>query len=118
MRTIRLFVIVVFSFFLIACATNQINHHQLSFLNKNMPRDEVIRRFERTPAASGEVNTKGRNILFDRYAMNNGIQIDWYFLAYESNRLLYWGYASEFRKHGDPVLNEAIEQGMFVGMSK
>lgn len=100
------------------CATHQINHHQLSALNKNMPREDVLKRFEKAPIATGEVSINGRTILFDRFLMNNGVQSDWYFLAYETNRLLYWGYASEFRKLSDLFLNQVIDEGMRVTVPK
>ncbi len=40
--------------------------------------------------------------------MNNGLQTDLYLLAYENNRLLYWGYVSEFRRSQDTDLNTAL----------
>lgn len=103
---------VFIAFLLSACVTNQISHYQLSHLNKNMSRLEVNKKFEKPPTASADVSVNGRNFLFDRYPMNNGVQIDWYFLAFEADRLVYWGYASEFRKLNDDTLAKAIDEGM------
>lgn len=98
--------------FISACNTNQINHYQLSELNKGMSRMEVVAKFQKSAYASVEVQIDGRKIAFDRYSMNNGMQTDWYFLAFEAERLIYWGYASEFRKLNDATLIKAIDEGM------
>jgi hypothetical protein len=100
------------TFFVSACTTNNINHFQLAVLDKGMVRAEVAAKLKKPVYASAVVQTDGRSITFDRYAMNNGVQTDWYFLAFEKERLIYWGYASEFRKLSDATLNKAIDEGM------
>lgn len=114
MKRLIFIVTITVAVLLAACATNQISHYQLSFLNKSMLRDEVLSKFEKAPSASGNVFVNGRRIHFDRYRMNNGVYSDWYFLAFESDRLLYWGYAAEFRRLADPVLSQAIDEGIKV----
>lgn len=59
------------------------------------------------PAGAG-----GRTFEFHRFQMNNGVQSDLYLLAYERNRLTYWGYVPEFRRLNDAELNAALTNVM------
>jgi hypothetical protein len=44
------------------------------------------------------------------YRLNNGMQTDPYYLAYERQRLVYWGYLNEFRRQQDDDLGVAVGQ--------
>lgn len=91
-----------------ACAGPQIYHGQLSALDKGMSPEAVHTRFQQPPLSMLTGIGGGRAFEFHRFRMNNGLQTDLYLLAYEKNRLLYWGYVSEFRRLQDADLNAAL----------
>lgn len=91
-----------------ACAGPQIHYAQLSALDKGMSTEAVTARFQQPPLSVHTGVGGGRAFDFYRYTMNNGLQADLYLLAYEGNRLLYWGYVSEFRRQQDADLNAAL----------
>jgi hypothetical protein len=93
---------------LIGCAGPQIHHAQLSALDKGMSPDAVSSRFQQPPLSVHTGSGGGRSFEFHRFRMNNGVQTDLYLLAYEKNRLVYWGYVSEFRRLPDNDLNSAL----------
>lgn len=93
---------------LIGCAGPQIHHSQLSILDKGMSPEAVNVRFQQPPLSMHTGSVGGRSFDFHRFRMNNGLQTDLYLLAYENNRLLYWGYVSEFRRSQDADLNTAL----------
>ncbi len=91
-----------------ACGGPQIGHGQLSALDKGMSPETVTARFQQ-PAVSVHTGVGGgRTFDFHRYKMHNGMHADLYLLAYERNRLVYWGYISEFRRQQDADLNSAL----------
>lgn len=91
-----------------ACGGPQIGHGQLSTLDKGMSPETVIARFHQPPVSVHSGVGGGRTFAFHQYKMNNGMHGDLYLLAYERNRLVYWGYISEFRRQQDADLNSAL----------
>lgn len=91
-----------------ACTGPQIHHGQLSALDKGMSPEMVGTRFQQPPLSVHTGIGGGRSFDFHRFRMNNGLQTDLYLLAYEKNRLLYWGYVFEFRRLQDTDLNAAL----------
>lgn len=95
---------------LAACAGPQIFQDQLSSLDKGLSTAEVQARLTQAPLAQHRVEIGGRAFDIHAYRLNNGLQIDPYYLAYENQRLAYWGYLSEFRRQQDRDLGLAIGQ--------
>lgn len=93
---------------LAACAGPQIHHSQLSMLDKGLPPARVTSLLQQEPLSRHIVKGGQRTFEFHRFRMNNGLQVDPYFLAYEQDRLLYWGYVSEFRRLPDRDLNDGL----------
>ena len=93
---------------LTGCAGPQIYHAQLAALDKGMLPEAVTTRLQQSPLSVHTSTGGGRSFEFHRFRMNNGLQTDLYLLAYEKNRLLYWGYVSEFRRLSDNDLNAAL----------
>jgi hypothetical protein len=93
-----------------SCAGPQIHHGQLSLLDKGLQPNQVISRLQLEPLSTHAANSGGRMFEFQRYRLNNGIQQDVYFLAYEDQRLAYWGYISEFRRQQDMGLASALDK--------
>lgn len=90
------------------CAGPQIYHGQLSTLDKGLSPDTVQARLKLPPLSVHTAKAAGRTFDFHRFRMNNGMQVDLYLLAYEGDRLVYWGYVPEFRRLQDRPLNEAL----------
>ncbi len=95
---------------LVGCQAISISHYQLSSLNKGMARTEVATKLQPGPRASATAQVGSRSFSFESYLMNNGVQVDHYVLAYEGDRLVYWGYISEFRKLQDADLVAAVNK--------
>lgn len=93
---------------LAGCAGPQLYLGQLKVLDKGLSPSQAVTRLEQQPRASQSVEANGRSFLFQRYRLYNGLNGDVYFLAYERDRLLYWGYISEFRRQPDRDLNAAL----------
>lgn len=93
---------------LVACQTVSITHFQLSALNKGMTKSDVATKLQPGPRGRADSKVGNRQFSFESYLLNNGVQVDHYVLAYESERLVYWGYISEFRKLQDSALVEAV----------
>lgn len=93
---------------LIGCAGPQIHHRQLSILDKGMSSETVNTRFRQSPISVHTSIGGGRSFDFHRFKINNGSETDLYLLAYEKDRLVYWGYISEFRRLQDTDLNTAL----------
>lgn len=94
--------------FLWGCAGPQISHTQLSGLDKGMAIDKVNTRLQQQPLSTHTGIAGDRTFVFHRFNLNNGMQSDLYLLAYEQDRLLYWGYVSEFRRQPDAAMNAAL----------
>jgi hypothetical protein len=97
---------------LAACAGPQIYYGQLANLDKGMSQEQVTARLKQPPLSVHTANAGGRAFEFHRFRMNNGVQADLYLLAYERNRLTYWGYVPEFRRLSDADLNAALTSVM------
>jgi hypothetical protein len=95
---------------LAACAGPQIFHGQLSSLDKGLSMLEVEGRLTQAPLARHTVTAGGRMFDVHAYRLNNGMQVDPYYLAYERHRLVYWGYLNEFRRQPDEDLGWAVGQ--------
>ena len=93
---------------LAACAAPQLFHPQLSMLDKGLAPAEVVARLKQAPLSTHRVTAGSRAFDFHRYNLNNGLQADLYFLAYERDRLVFWGYVTEFRRQPDAVLSQAL----------
>lgn len=93
-----------------ACAAPQIYHGQLSALDKGLSPAEAVARLKLPPTWTDTATVEGRTFTFQRYALNNGIQTDLYLLAYEKERLVFWGYVAEFRRQPDRDLSAAVGQ--------
>lgn len=95
---------------LAACAGPQIFHGQLSTLDKGLSTFEVESRLTQAPLARHTEAVGGRVFDIHAYRLNNGLQTDPYYLAYERQRLVYWGYLNEFRRQQDDDLGVAVGQ--------
>jgi hypothetical protein len=95
--------------FLVGCAIQQINQNSLSKLDKGISQNETLARIKTPPFSSQVILVNDRNILFDRYELNTGMSYSKYYLAYEGNKLIYWGYVSDFKRNQDASLVKAIE---------
>ncbi|MGE0098811.1 MAG: hypothetical protein AB7S86_10720 [Hydrogenophaga sp.] len=95
---------------LAACAGPQIFQGQLSSLDKGLSTLEVETRLTQAPLARHRVELGARVFEIHAYRLNNGLQIDPYYLAYEQQRLVYWGYLNEFRRQPDRDLSQAVGQ--------
>ena len=100
----------VFALALASCAGPQIHHGQLALLDKGMQASQVMSKLQLEPLSRHAAAADGRQFDFHRYQLNNGLQQDVYFLAYEDQRLAYWGYISEFRRHQDRSLASALDK--------
>lgn len=107
-RIARLMAALAAGLLLTACVGPQIFHTQLSSLDLGLSPAQVETRLA-GPALARESVTVGTRV-FDihAYRLNNGMQTDPYYLAYESQRLAYWGYLSEFRRQSDRDLATAV----------
>lgn len=88
----------------------QIHHEQLAQLDKGMPKLAVAQRLGLGPLAEYRAEADGRSFVFHQYRMNNGVQLDRYLVAYENDKVLYWGYVSEFRRHPDAAMGQALSK--------
>lgn len=95
----------VLVFVLTGCAGPQLFHQQLSVLDKGLTADQVISKLQLPPLSIHTSNVGSRTFEFHRYLLNNGLDSDSYFLAYEQQRLIYWGYVTEYRRQPDRELN-------------
>jgi hypothetical protein len=107
--SIRRLAAVLFVVLLASCAGPQIYHGQLGQLDKGLLPSQVISRLQLEPLSTRTASGAGRTFEFHQYRMNNGIQRDVYLLAYEDQRLIYWGYISEFRRQPDRNLARALD---------
>jgi hypothetical protein len=98
----------VVAILLSSCAGPQIFHPQLSALDKGLSKTQVVSRLSLPPLSTHTAVVGGRSFDFHRYHMNNGVHTDLYFLAYERDRLVFWGYVSEFRRQPDDELSLAL----------
>jgi hypothetical protein len=95
---------------LAGCASPQIYHRQLAVLDKGQSPERAHALLEQGPLSIQEGRAGGRTLEFHRYLLNNGVQLDTYFLAFEQRRLVYWGFVSEFRRQPDADLAAALVQ--------
>lgn len=95
-----------------ACALPQIHQHQLSYLDKGLSESEAISRLSLQPLSRHEATIGSRSFVIQRYRLNNGLQLDPYFLSFEANRLVFWGYINEYRRHPDRDLNAALNTAL------
>ena len=97
---------------LAGCVGPQLNGHMLGFLDKGMSPQTVKAKFQQEPLAVQTGKSGNRVVEFQRYMMANGVQVDTYILAFENDKLLYWGYVSEFRRLNDQGLNAALNDAL------
>lgn len=95
---------------LCACGVPQIHQSQLASLDKGLTPTEVVALLKLPPAGVLHTVADGRAFKFYQYRMNNGLQTDRYLIAFEGDKLVYWGYLDEFRKHPDKALATAAGQ--------
>lgn len=100
--------LLVLSLALAAC-TATLSHYQLSALNRGMSPQQVAEAVKLPPLAKASVAADGRSFEFQHYRLNDGMGAQAYFMAFEKERLVYWGYASEFRRHPDAALGRALD---------
>lgn len=112
-RTIYRTALIVFcALLLTGCALPQIHHTQLIGLNLGMTPVESERTLKLPPVASYSTAVDGVPYTFQRYNMNNGMELNIYLIAFEDNRLKYWGYIEDFRRHPDKRLVRALDNVM------
>jgi hypothetical protein len=92
--------------------TAPLSHQQLSAFSRGMSPQEVVEKTKIAPLAKTTVTADGRSFEFQRYALNNGMGVDVYFLAFEKGGLVYWGYPSEFRRHPDATYGRALDMAI------
>lgn len=106
----RLAAVLLSGVLLTACVGPQIFHGQLSSLDKGLSPPEVETRLIQPALARETVTVGGRDFDIHIYRLNNGLQTDPYYLAYENRRLAYWGYMNEFRRQQDRDLGTAVDR--------
>lgn len=104
----RLAAVVVAGLMLVACAGPQIHHGQLSLLDKGLSPPQVEAKLAGPSLARESVTVGARVFDIHAYRLYNGMFTDAYYLAYEHQRLAYWGYLSEFRRQPDSDLATAV----------
>ncbi|MEW6563129.1 MAG: hypothetical protein AB1400_07855 [Pseudomonadota bacterium] len=109
---IRTTLIAVCALLLTACALPQIHHNQLVGLNLGMTPVESERTLQLAPLSSYPTAVEGVSYTFQRYNLNNGMELSLYLLAFEDNKLKYWGYIEDFRRHPDKRLVRALDNVM------
>lgn len=92
-----------------ACTSAQIHHRQLASLDKGMSTTQAPAILGQQPVAILQTSVDGETYTFHKYFLNNGVGSDLYLLAYQGDKLKYWGYIDEFRRHPDARLNRALE---------
>jgi hypothetical protein len=108
-HALRRFLIPLASALLVSsCAGPQLFHQQLSVLDKGLSTAQVSSRLSLQPLSIQTAAAGGRFFDFHRYRLNNGVHTDLYLLAFERDRLLFWGYVSEFRRQPDNDLSLAL----------
>lgn len=103
----RSLTLVAVSLLLASCAGPQIFHPQLSVLDKGLSKTQAVSRLQLPPLSTHTASVGSRSFEFHRYNLNNGVHSDLYLLAYEQDRLVFWGYLSEFRRQPDSDLSLA-----------
>jgi hypothetical protein len=96
---------------LAGCATvPSIDHRQLALLEKGQSPDQVVAVLKQPPLAQRVLppGLSGRRFSFMEYRVRTGDFVDVYFIAFERDRLVYWGYAMEFRRQPDRELADAL----------
>ncbi|WP_372717586.1 hypothetical protein [Immundisolibacter sp.] len=91
------------------CVGPQIAHPQLSVLDKGLSKAEAVSRLGLPPLSTHAASVTSRTFDFHRYRLNNGMFAELYLLAYEREKLIFWGYISEFRRQPDTGLNLALD---------
>jgi hypothetical protein len=88
------------------CA-HYLNNYHLDGFRKNMPRCQVLAFIGFDPAANFAVAPSDGPLTVDVFQHVNGNYVSDYFLLYENDNLLYWGYPHEYAKHSDPKIQKA-----------
>jgi len=96
------------SIMMASCMMPQLYYQQLSNLDKGMPPEQTISRLKLSPLSVHAMTVGNRTFEFHKYLLNNGVGSDVYYLAFEQQRLIYWGYINEFRRQPDRDLNQAL----------
>ncbi len=79
-------------------------------LEKGQSTTEVVQRLGVPPLTEHRAEVDGRRFLFYQYRMNNGLHVSHYLVAFEGQRLAYWGYLDEFRRQPDETLSRATSR--------
>ena len=95
--------------FTIACAGPQIYYGQLSKLAPGMNQQAVTELLRLPAFSTHDTVVDDKQYRFLRYKMNNGVSSSLYLIAFKEEKLMYWGYVDEFRKHPDPALGKALD---------
>ena len=90
-----------------ACAAPQIYHRQLQLLDKGMSQAQVFDKLKLAPTTTHRQQINGRTFDLHQYLMNSGVQTSPYLVAFEHDKLIYWGYMDEFRRQPDAALSSA-----------
>lgn len=92
-----------------ACAPlPQIHQDQLIHLDKGLAPSQVVGRLGLAPLNEHRAHVRGREFVFHQYRINNGMHSSHYLVAFEGQRLVYWGYLDEFRRQPDGALSQAV----------
>jgi hypothetical protein len=100
---------------LAACAVvPSLDPRQLSALDKGMAPQQAVAALNQPPLAQRTLPplANGRQFTILEYRVRTGDVVDLYYLAFERDRLLYWGYPMEFRRQADRELAEALNQAL------
>jgi hypothetical protein len=95
---------------MISCASIAISHHQLGILNKGMSLAEIEQKLKPGPINTVRSIEQGRSFTFQSYRLLHGDVGSWYLLAFEADKLIYWGEIHEFRRQSDVALSNAINK--------
>jgi hypothetical protein len=101
----------VFSLLAACAVVPTVDTRQLAVLDKGMTPAQAMVALVQPPLAARTVaaGNNPRGIRFLEYRVRTGDVADVYFLAFERERLVYWGYPMEFRRQPDRALAEALD---------
>jgi hypothetical protein len=104
----RLALVVALALISACVMTPRIHYFQLSALDKGISSSEAQSRLQQPALSIHTVEVSGRTFEFHRYLLNSGMGSGLYFLAFEQNQLIYWGFISEFQRQPDQDLKAAL----------
>ena len=103
----------VVSAVLIACVPTSVSVGELAVLRKGMEPSEVSSALkDKEPQFSLPMVIDGQAYRVDAYILSAGGYRSDYFLAYDEDRLMFWGYPHEFARSKNELINRMGRKGV------